>query len=297
MRLVGAAWQSEAMLAYSQGDNARAIQSAVQAADLARKTGDKRSLAVVLAFQADAVAFAGRSEEAAPLLEEALAAARDSGDDLALGLTLGLLGQAMAMRDPSSVAAREYAEEGAALLEKGRDRWSAVIALLGMAMGAKYRGDFADARLRFTATAPLFHELGDRHRSNMVKSELAHIDRYEGHLLKAEAAYRDTILEWKRLGHRAAIAHQLECFASIALALEDAVRAARLFGAAEALREKIGIAMTSFERIEYDRIIAGLRAGMDDTAFSSSWSQGSALSMDQAIATALQTKNGASPPN
>jgi predicted ATPase/class 3 adenylate cyclase len=296
IRLLGAAWQSEAMLAYSQGDNARAIQSAVQAADMARKVGDKRSLAIVLGFQASAAMFVGGNEETEALLEEALTAARDSGDDLALGLPLGVLGQAMAMRDPSSVVASEYTERGAALLEKSGDRWAAVMGLLGMAMAAKYRGDYEDARRRFTPMAPLFHDLGDRHRSNMVKSELAHIDRYEGHLPQAEAAYRDTILEWKRLGHRAAIAHQLESFASIALALEDGARAARLFGAAEALREKIGIAMTPFERIEYDRLIAGLRAGMDETTFSSSWSQGGALSMDQAIALALQSRNGPASP-
>ena len=77
-------------------------------------------------------------------------------------------------------------------------------------MSAKVRGDHRDAAPRFSSMGPLFQELGDRHRLNMIRSELAHIDRHEGQLDKAEAAYRETILQWKRLGHRAAVAHQLE---------------------------------------------------------------------------------------
>ena len=46
-----------------------------------------------------------------------------------------------------------------------------------MAMGAKFRGNYPEARERFAAAGPLFTELGDSHRMNMVRSELAHIDR------------------------------------------------------------------------------------------------------------------------
>ncbi len=109
------------------------------------------------------------------------------------------------------------------------------------------------ARRRFAACEPLFREMRDMHRVNMTRSELAHIERYEGHYQQAKAMYKESIVEWKRIGHRAAIAHQLECFASIAKVEEQGQRAACLFGAAEALREKIDIPMTAMERVEYDR--------------------------------------------
>jgi hypothetical protein len=280
------------MLAYSQGDNVRASQSSMRAADLARQVGDKRALAIVLGFQASSLMFIGDLERVLPLLEEAVEAGRESGDKLAMGLPMGMQGQALSMLGHAPEMARAQAEKGATLVEESGDRWAATMALLSMAMGAKYRGEYAEARARFAACAPRFRDLGDRHRINMVKSELAHLDRLEGQLAKAEAVYRETILEWKRLGHRAAIAHQLECFATLAQAGEQPERAARLFGAAEALREKIGIAMTPVERVEYDALIASLRAGMHDGAFSSSWSDGRTLSMEQAIAFALQAKNG-----
>jgi len=290
LTLLGEVWNSGAMLAYSQGDNARGIPLAQRAAELARKAGDQRLLATALGFQAASTLFLARFDEAEPLLQQALAAARASGDKTLAGMPLGMLGQALARRDPGSAIAQGYISEGAALLAEGGDRWITAMSLLSLAMGSKLRGDYADARIRFTSIGPLFKELGDRHRINMVNSELAHIDRYEGLYDKAEAAYRETILAWKRLGHRAAIAHQLESLAFIAQRREDGHRAARLYGAAQTLRESIGIPMTPSEQVEYDGEIARLRAGMDEDAFNSAWTEGRAMTLERALACALEHK-------
>ena len=126
------------------------------------------------------------------------------------------------------------------------------------------------------------------HGVNMVRSELAHLERYEGHYQEAKAMYQESIVEWKRIGHRAAIAHQLECFASIAKIEEQGQRAARLFGAAESLREKIDIPMTAMEHVEYEREISDLKAGMDEKVFESSWTEGRDMTMEQAIDFALE---------
>jgi hypothetical protein len=285
---MGSAWNSGAMLAYSQGDNMRGIPLAQKAVALARQAGDQRLLALALGFQASSTLFVGRYAEAEPILQEALAAARASGDMTLAGMPMSMLGQSIASRNPTSPEAQAYMTEGSALMAESGDRWVAAMSQLGMAMGAKARGDHNEARLRFSSIGPLFQELGDRHRLNMVRSELAHLDRYEGNLDKAEAAYRETILQWRRLGHRAAIAHQLESFAFIALRREDGQRAARLYGASEALREVIGIAMTPSEKIEYDAEIARLRAGMDEGLLAAAWSEGRAMTLEQAIACAME---------
>src|SRR5512143_3058229 len=134
--------------------------------------------------------------------------------------------------------------------------------------------NYEDARQQFASLEPIFRDLGDQHRVNMVRSELAHIERYEGHYAQAEAMYRETIREWQRIGHRAAVAHQLECMASLAMQAEQPERAARLFGAAEALREKVRIPMTIPEREEYERTVASLRSGTDAAAVAAAWAEG-----------------------
>jgi len=122
----------------------------------------------------------------------------------------------------------------------------------------------------------------------MISSELAHVGRQSGKWETAQSLYRETILQWKDLGHRAAVANQLECFGFIARAQAQSQRAARLLGAAEALREIIGAPMVGFERIEYDREIVMLHEQLDDVTFASEWATGRALSMDQAIEYALK---------
>ena len=87
------------------------------------------------------------------------------------------------------------------------------------------------------------------------------------------------------------MANQLEYFAFIVKRYEEAERAAKLFGAAQALREIINIPMTKIERVEYDQEVADLRAGMDDQAFLSFWVEGRGLSMEGAIELALEKPN------
>ena len=94
----------------------------------------------------------------------------------------------------------------------------------------------------------LFRQLGDRFRFNATYSELAHIERRAGNLEEARRLYQQTIVVWQEFGQRAAIAHQLECFAFLARAQDQLVRAARLLGAAEALRAALDAPMTTPER-------------------------------------------------
>jgi hypothetical protein len=65
--------------------------------------------------------------------------------------------------------------------------------------------------------------------------------------------------------------------------------AARLFGAAESLRERLGAEMMPDERVEYDQALNALRASLGDqaAAFEAAWQAGRALSFEDALALAL----------
>lgn len=285
--LLGDAWRTLAMQAFSQGDNLRAMEATDRAAAIARQSGDKRLLSIVLGFHVSASVTMGRVDGVTEMLEEGLRAAAESNDKFAVGLPLAMYAQASSFITGDFEKAWADMERGQALLKASGDDWSATMAKLSGAMIAKFRGDYPRARQQFLALEPLFRDLGDQHRINMVRSELAHIERYEGHYPQAEAMYRETIREWQRIGHRAAVAHQLECFATLAMQARQPERAVRLFGAAEALREKVGIQMTLPEQVEYDRTVEALRASMEGAAFASAWANGRSLSMDEAVRLAV----------
>lgn len=90
------------------------------------------------------------------------------------------------------------------------------------------------------------------------------------------------------MGHRAAVAHQLECLAFIAKALEQAEKAAKLLGASEAIRQRIEIDMNPIERWEYENEVADLKGNMDEKEFASLWAEGRSMNMQEAIDLALE---------
>jgi hypothetical protein len=64
-------------------------------------------------------------------------------------------------------------------------------------------------------------------------------------------------------------------------------RAARLFGAAETLREKIRSPWTPPDRLEYKPYLDRLREVYNAPALEAEWNQGRALNLDAAMAYAL----------
>jgi DNA-binding CsgD family transcriptional regulator len=64
-------------------------------------------------------------------------------------------------------------------------------------------------------------------------------------------------------------------------------RAARLYGAAEALREASGAALSTEERAERDRDVARARGGVERAAFEAARAAGKAMSLEQAVIFAL----------
>jgi hypothetical protein len=197
------------------------------------------------------------------------------------------MAQAEMIINHNTKAAEEYERQAMELTSEMAGTWTDLMLYFGTGRGAMFRGDYAIARERFAYCLPLFLEMKDEHRANMIHSELAHMDRYEGKLQQALDTYRKTIVVWQKLGHRAAVAHQLECFAYLAKAQEEPEHALLLLGAAESLRERINIHMQPHEHDEYDREVSDLRASINEHPFRTLWGQGRALTMDEAVELAL----------
>ena len=120
-----------------------------------------------------------------------------------------------------------------------------------------------------------------------LQSMFAHALRGHGDLDKAMSYYRRTIRLWQERGHRAAVAHQLECFGLIAMAQEQPARAVILFSAAEALREVSNSVRTPDEQKEFEDAKSSLQSGMNEEGFNKVWEEGRSMTMEQAIEFAI----------
>jgi hypothetical protein len=70
-------------------------------------------------------------------------------------------------------------------------------------------------------------------------------------------------------------------------------RAARLLGAAQALRDTIRRRFSAGQARELDAEVALLRAALGGPAFAAAWAEGRAMSLEQAVAYALDEQPSA----
>jgi predicted ATPase/class 3 adenylate cyclase/DNA-binding CsgD family transcriptional regulator len=76
----------------------------------------------------------------------------------------------------------------------------------------------------------------------------------------------------------------LECLAGLAGDAGSHREAARLFGAAHVIRQRMGAVRFNVYDAGYDASVAALRDAMGETNFDSGWAEGAALSVEEAIA-------------
>ena len=88
----------------------------------------------------------------------------------------------------------------------------------------------------------------------------------------------------------------LECLADLAREVDNQ-QAARLYGAADALRQRTGMVRFKVHQAGYDSSVAALRDAMEHKDFDAAWAEGAALSTEEAIAYARRGRGERKRPN
>jgi predicted ATPase len=101
---------------------------------------------------------------------------------------------------------------------------------------AAFQGDTETAKDYFLKAIDDFRAINDQRNVLHSNSDLAHLFRRTGNIQEALPLYRETILRWQEESSLPAVAHQLECFAYMAIANGNHEHAARLLGRANATR-------------------------------------------------------------
>ena len=259
---------------------------AEEAVALARRAEDDEALTEALASLARTSVFSGQRVGVRDLLDEVIRLAESRRDWWSVGMfEAGLAYSDMADGDLAAADARLLRAIEAA--DRSRNPFAIAFAARSRGVWSGNTGRLAEAREWSGRAIAAYEEMGDRMFVLLSRSDLAHALRRGGQIDEAEVLYRETLHGWQHAGNRGAIAHQLECFAFVAMAKNELVRAARLFGAAEVIREVAEAAMVSDERAEYDAAIGQLRNSLDATALDAASADGRRLTTDEAVALAL----------
>jgi tetratricopeptide (TPR) repeat protein len=255
---------------------------------LFQELGDRQWSASVLGRLGWLAREQGDAAPARLQLEESVALYRELGDEQGIGSQLVTLGEVAVLQDDTAWAT-SLLDEGLALVRKQGHPDSIGWALNHLGHVAQIRGEYERATRLHEDSLPLFRQRGARYLGiawafqGLGETALAQgkTTRARTHLTKALVLFHD-------FGHTYGVAWCLAGLAGAAVLDEDPEGAARLWGAAEALRQSIGCRPAPAARATRERLMAAAREQLGDEAFAAVWNAGQAMTMEQAIELALQ---------
>ena len=175
------------------------------------------------------------------------------------------------------------------------DRWPAAAMFGFSATVALGMGDRERARRLAERAVALGRELGAREAVSVALPTLATIARADGDHERARRLFAEGLLFSAEVGDGTNVAYYLEGLATLA-AEGEPDRAARLWGAAEAVLEQIEVISYphAADRSFNDRQLAAARESLDERAWDEAWNEGRAMTTEEAVAHALEP--GGEPP-
>ena len=237
---------TEAHQAMAQSDAAAALPALDEALELFRELGDDRSVVFALCELCLVRIQAGDLDEAETLGLEALATARDHDDPRALSAALNTLGILMDERT-EYVRARELYAESLALRRTLGNPLLVLNSVNNLAVAALRGGDLEAAESGFEECLALADELDDAvHRASALCA-LGEIALATSWPDRASPLLLDALVLYGELGDDRMRAECLHVLGGVAAAEDRAQEAAQLWGAADALRERLGASLVAGE--------------------------------------------------
>jgi tetratricopeptide (TPR) repeat protein len=280
------AQQGAAVLAWAQADYGQATALGESSLELYRAAGDRRGMATALNTLGNVAREQGDFARAAALHQEGLALRRELGDKRGVAISLNNLGNVAQELGDYARAVALY-EESLALKRELGDTWGIAGALNNLGLVAQELGDPARARALYEESLALKRELGDTWGVAGALHNLGGVAQDLGDYARAAALHAESLRLAQELGDRLLVAVIVEGLAGVAAAQGRARRAARLFGAAEAWRDALGMPPRSSQRADRDRAAQGARAAVGEAAWTAAWTAGRGLTIEQAIVEAL----------
>ena len=227
----------------------------------------------------------GEAERAVRLAEQAAALARSVGDPAlmawilhGLALATGAVGEF----ERSERCAREMLD----LARQAGEEALIARALVNIGDALRNRGDSARARAVLDEALSIARPRHDKWLASTVTGSLGLALAPEDPA-QAVMLLEESLALAYDIGHRSLIVRRLEDLASVLASSDRADVASKLVGASESLRDAFG-----FERscARQAAVWAAARERLGPAAFEAAWSEGSAMTADDAVALALGRK-------
>jgi hypothetical protein len=153
---------------------------------------------------------------------------------------------------------------------------------------AGFPTSYTAARALIEESLAIWRALGDRFGIALALCQLGCVLGRQGHEAAARALLGESLALYREGGDKGFVASVLHGFALRAVAQGQPQHAVRLLGAADALRQALGTYPWPAERAECRQALETLRSALGEEAVATMWATGQAMTLEQAIAHALE---------
>lgn len=273
-----------ALIAWMKDNRVRARSLMEEALVLWRNLGEKEGIADSLFHLAWQATIQGEYTRALAWCEEGLAIYKERGDEMGIAASYFQMAWILFDSQGESVTARSLLEECLALQRKVGDTFDTAVALWLLGRIALHEGDITVIPSLVGKSLKLFREAGNQFGILQSLTVLAKFEASQGGLAAARALYEESLAIARKIGSKLEIAFCLEGMASVLAAQGEPERAARLWGAADSLREMISVSLPPVDRTDYERVVEQVRAQLGEKIFSAAWVAGRTMASEQTFA-------------
>jgi predicted ATPase len=259
--LRGSALMRSGDMALWQGDYDRAAELSARAAPLLRGPGLTPKLCSALTTNGWALGALGDHERARPVLEEALELARAEELDTEVASVLNSLA-ALHKQHGDYDEALELNEECLEVIERVGDPLNVAIVLGNVGESALGVGAHDRATEVLERSLALARELGDTRQAEWSLAHLALASLLKGDAERGEALFAESLPHAFEARDQRSLDVCFHGLAGVAAAAGEPERAARLWGAAERLREWLGDDPAPYHRSLEEAYLADARAAL-----------------------------------
>ncbi|HEY5005758.1 MAG TPA: tetratricopeptide repeat protein, partial [Ktedonobacteraceae bacterium] len=228
----------------------------------------------------------GNYQEARTLIEESLEICRQVGDIWETARSLWLLALALLFQGDIAQACT-LLEESLVLSREINDKRSIAYALVMLGYVAYFQGQQGRMYTLMEEALASHKEAGNRRGCAESLHGLGWATLAQGDAVMAQALFEESLVILKALDRKWFLALALDGLAAAVAMQGESVWAARLWGAAESLREWIGAKLAPVIQTLYEPFLAVAHARLSEKEFAAAWAEGHSLVVDAVPVEAL----------
>jgi predicted ATPase/class 3 adenylate cyclase len=223
-------------------------------------------------------------EHSKALLLESLRLSREMGNLSGIGVCLNILAD-KAIRAGDFSSAVPWLEESKKLHQQLGDQTSEAGVLENYGKISYWQGEYSQARTYYEEAIQLYKKVGIL--PSWVQAHLAYTELRLGNSTKAKELFKDCVRQFQKANMETGLIFIVEGLASLDTNQGHLERAARLFACADVHRARGGDLRPPIEQGSVERDLQVLHSHLDETILNRAAAEGSAMTLDQALAIAL----------